>query len=130
MKILINHFIDYKNCNIIEYKYYYNENNLNIFKFIKIKNEIYNEISILMKLDFAQDNRLLIEIRNRQDDYIKDNWEKYLKNSLDHMTMREWRKSSSKIKELFINNKKSKYLIINKNDIFIKDIYKRNIIKN
>ena len=38
---------------------------------------------------------------------------------------------SSKIKELFINNEKSKHLMINKNDImFIKDIYKRNMIKN
>ena len=32
---------------------------------------------------------------------------------------------------LFINNEKSKHLMINKNDImFIKDIYKRNMIKN
>ena len=89
MKILINHFIDYKDYNSVEYRYHYDENDISMFEFIKMRNEIYNEISILMKLDFAQDNRLLIEIRNRQDDYIKDNWEKYLKDSLNHITMRK-----------------------------------------
>ena len=52
MKILINYFIDYKDYNLIKYRYYYNENNISIFEFIKMRNEIYNEISILMKLDF------------------------------------------------------------------------------
>ena len=62
---------------------------------------------------------------------MKDNWEKYLKNSLNHIIIRKWRKSSSKIKELFINNKKSKHLIIDKNDIiFARNVYKRNMIKN
>ena len=53
MKILIDHFIDYKDYNIIEYRYHYDENDINIFKFIKIRNEIYNKIQILMKLDFT-----------------------------------------------------------------------------
>ena len=73
----------------------------------------------------------MIEIRNCQNDYIKNNWEKYLKNSLNYMTIRKWRKLSDKIKELFIDNKKSKHLMIDKNDIiFVRDIYKRNMIKN
>ena len=96
-----------------------------------MRNEIYNKISILIKLNFTQNNKLLIEVRNCQDYYIKNNWEKCLKNSLNYMTMREWRKSLDKIKELFIDNKKSKYLIIDKsNIIFIRDIYKKNMIKN
>ena len=65
MKILIDYFIDYKDYNIIEYRYYYDKNDINIFEFIKMRNEIYNEISILIKLDFAQNNKLLIEIKNR-----------------------------------------------------------------
>ena len=73
MKILINHFIDYKNYNSIEYRYHYNKNNINIFEFIKMKNEIYNEISILIKLDFTQNSRLSIKTRNCQDYYMKNN---------------------------------------------------------
>ena len=51
--MLIDHFIDYKNYNSIEYKYHYDENDINIFEFIKMRNEIYTEISILMKFNFA-----------------------------------------------------------------------------
>ena len=53
MKILINYFINYKNYNLIKYKYYYNKNDINIFEFIKMRNKIYNKISILIKLNFA-----------------------------------------------------------------------------
>ena len=53
IKILINYFINYKNYNLIKYKYYYNKNDINIFEFIKMRNKIYNEILILMKLNFA-----------------------------------------------------------------------------
>ena len=38
-----------------------------------MRNKIYNKISILIKLNFTQNNKLSIEIRNYQDDYIKNN---------------------------------------------------------
>ena len=66
------YFINSIISSFIEYKYYYNENDINIFEFIKMRNEIYNKISILMKLDFIQNNKLLIKIRNYQNDYIKN----------------------------------------------------------
>ena len=73
MKILINHFIDYKDYNSVEYRYHYDENDISMFEFIKMRNEIYDEIPTLMEPDFAQDSRLSTKARNRQDDYMKDN---------------------------------------------------------
>ena len=73
MKILINYFIDYKNYNLVKYKYHYNENDINIFEFIKMRNEIYNKISILIKFNFTQNSKLSIETRNYQDYYMKNN---------------------------------------------------------
>ena len=64
MKILIDYFINYKDYNSIEYRYHYNENDINIFEFIKMRNEIYNKISILIKFDFTQNSKLSTKIRN------------------------------------------------------------------
>ena len=71
--MLVDNLIDFKGCNPAEHSHHYDANHISMFEFIKMRNEIYNKISILTEFNFAQDNRLLIKIRNYQDDYIKDN---------------------------------------------------------
>jgi hypothetical protein len=128
--MLVDHFIDCKGCNPAEHRHRYDENDISMFEFIKMRNEICDEIPTLAEPDFAQDSRLPAEARNRQDDYTEDNWEKCLKNPLDHMTTREWRESSGKIKELFTGGEEPKHLAIGKSDItFARDAHKRNMAK-
>ena len=72
-KMLIDHFIDFKGCDAADHSHDYDENEISMTEFVNARNEILQQFSILMKFDFAQNDKLPIEARIYENDDIKNN---------------------------------------------------------
>jgi hypothetical protein len=126
--MLVDYFVDFKGCNPIMHHHHHDENSISIFEFIKLREEIFEQVPTFAEPDFAQDSRLPDEARNYKNEDMEDEWEKCLKHSLDHMTTREWDCYSSSIRELFTGSKERRHLASGKSDVmFARDRGKRDM---
>ena len=91
-KMLVNHFLNFKGCNLEDYVQNYDLTDLSMSEFVDERIKIFNEIPEITEPDFAQEYRLPKNSRIFSESNFKDEWEKHLKDSLNHMTDEKWNK--------------------------------------
>jgi hypothetical protein len=90
--MLVDHFLNFKGCNPEDHVQNYDSTDLSMSEFVDERIKIFNEIPEITEPDFAQEHRLPKNARIFSESNFEDEWEKHLKDSLNHMTDEEWNK--------------------------------------
>jgi len=121
----VDHLIDFKGCQ--GHLPVIGDEITGLQEFIDERHKLLQQVPEFRDPDFAQPERLPIGARLPEDsnDEIEDEWRKFSKDPLEHMSPREWRKCHQTIKQIFTGGDESddeegvssdRYLNIGKGD--------------
>lgn len=115
--MLIDHLTGHIGCGPEDHNHQYDEMDLSISEFLEKRDEILDSLPIMAEPDFAQEHRLPKPARIYLGQAeLKDEWEKYLKAPLDHITDEEWDQCWHQFEHLLSGGSEPKNLRVGKKD--------------
>lgn len=103
-KTLVDHWLEFKGCDSQQHEIEHDDQvDMSMSQFIESRNDICEKFPEIGLPDFAEANRLPKEARDISDneDHYEDEWEKHLKDPLNHVSEQKWRKSWRYVQALF-----------------------------